>query len=44
MSRHTPRDELWPKITRGDDFVLIEALAPATYGCAPSPQRRGNGT
>jgi hypothetical protein len=30
MSRHIARDELWAKIARGDDFVLIEVRPPRT--------------
>lgn len=37
MPPHIARDELWAKIERGDDFVLIEALAPATYAYGHLP-------
>lgn len=37
MPRHITRDELWAKIRRGDDFVLLETMAPATYAYGHLP-------
>lgn len=31
------RDELWAKIRSGDDFVLLETLAPSTYAYGHLP-------
>lgn len=31
MPGYITRDELWAKIQRGEDFVLLEVLAPASY-------------
>lgn len=37
MPNHITRDELWAKIERGDDFVLLETLAPKTYAYGHLP-------
>lgn len=37
MPGYITRDELWAKIRRGDDFVLLEVLAPASYGYGHLP-------
>jgi rhodanese-related sulfurtransferase len=31
------REDLWQKIERGDDFVLVDALAPLSYAAAHLP-------
>jgi rhodanese-related sulfurtransferase len=35
--REIARDELWQKIERGDDFVLIDALAPMSFAHSHLP-------
>lgn len=37
MPAYITRDELWAKIRRGDDFVLLEVLAPASYAYGHLP-------
>ena len=32
------REELWTKIERGDDFVLVDALAPMSYARSHLPR------
>jgi rhodanese-related sulfurtransferase len=34
---HISRDSLWHKIQAGDDFVLVDALAPISYAAAHLP-------
>lgn len=37
MPKPITRDELWAKIRRGDDFVLLETLTPASYAYGHLP-------
>jgi rhodanese-related sulfurtransferase len=37
MPGHISRDELWAKIRAGDDFVLLETLAPSSYAYGHLP-------
>ena len=37
MPRVIDREELWNKIRRGDDFVLLEILAPTSYAYGHLP-------
>jgi rhodanese-related sulfurtransferase len=37
MPGHITRDELWAKVERGDDFILLETLAPETYAYGHLP-------
>jgi rhodanese-related sulfurtransferase len=34
---HISRDGLWQKIARGEDFVLVDALAPMAYAMSHLP-------
>jgi rhodanese-related sulfurtransferase len=34
---HISRESLWEKIRRGDEFVLVDALAPLSYAAAHLP-------
>lgn len=37
MPGYIARDALWAKIRRGDDFVLLETLAPSSYAYGHLP-------
>ncbi len=34
---HIESDELWEKLQRGDDFVLVDALSPMSYALSRLP-------
>jgi rhodanese-related sulfurtransferase len=35
--RHITRDDLWQKIQRSDEFVLVDALSPMSYAASHLP-------
>jgi len=34
---HISREDLWAKLERGDDFVLVDALSPMSYATSHLP-------